>query len=91
MREEPGIEWWSTFPLPNKGDYSQINYLRPLCCHAPMLSERWQRMEADEFGGDWFYDITERFGREWAEELFNKTGVSLESQLESIIDDEMEK
>jgi len=56
-----------------------------------MLSERWQRMEADEFGGDWFYDITERFCREWAEELFNKTGVSLESQLESIIDDEMEK
>ncbi|TAM32730.1 MAG: hypothetical protein EPN68_02525 [Rhodanobacter sp.] len=59
--------------------------------HAPMLSERWRRMETDEFGGAWLYDVTERFGREWAEELFNQTGTSPASQLESIIKDEMDK
>ncbi|CAM5319243.1 hypothetical protein [Rhodanobacter lindaniclasticus] len=57
--------------------------------HAPMLSDRWARVNPEEFGGVWLYDVTERFGREWAEELFHRTGVSPASQLKSIIEDEM--
>jgi hypothetical protein len=68
-----------------------LGFIGEVIRHAPMLSERWRRMEADEFGGVWLYDVTERFGREWAEELFDRTGVSPANRLESIIEDEMGK
>ena len=57
----------------------------------PLLSERWRRVNAEEFGGVWLYDVTERFGREWAKELLNSTGENPVELLESIIIDEMEK
>lgn len=76
-------------PLDSYDGY--LGFIGEVICHAPMLSERWHRMEAAEFGGVWLYDVTERFGREWAEELFNKTGKSPARQLESILEDEMDK
>ena len=68
-----------------------MGFIGEVIRHAPLLSERWRRMDAEEFGGVWLYDVTERFGREWAEELLSRTGVSPAEQLESIIVDEMEK
>lgn len=58
---------------------------------APLLLSRWSEMEAGEFGGVWLYDVTERFGREWAEELLSGTTESPSDRLEYIIADEMEK
>jgi len=68
-----------------------MGFIGEIIRHAPLLSERWRRMDVEEFGGVWLYDVTERFGREWAEELLNGTGISPAEQLESIIEDEMEK
>lgn len=68
-----------------------LGFIGEIIRHAPLLSERWRRMKADEFSGVWLYDVTERFGREWAKELFDRTGVSPADQLEYIIEDEMEK
>lgn len=68
-----------------------MGFIGEVIRYAPLLSERWRRMDAEEFGGVWLYDVTERFGREWAEELLNGIGVSPEEQLEYIIVDEMEK
>jgi hypothetical protein len=28
--------------------------------HAPMLSARWSRLNAEEFSGVWLYDVTEQ-------------------------------
>jgi len=58
--------------------------------HAPILAERWQRVGAD-FEGVWLYDVTERFGREWAETLLNEVDEEPKQRLDYIIDDEMEK
>lgn len=68
-----------------------MGFIGEVIRHAPMLSERWRRMDAEEFSGVWLYDVTERFGREWAEELLNGTGLNPEEQLECIIVDEVEK
>lgn len=68
-----------------------MGLIHEVICHAPMLSERWERMDAGEFGGVWLYDVTERFGREWAEALLDKADVSPSEHLESIIEDEMGK
>ncbi len=68
-----------------------MGFIGKIIYHAPLLSERWRRMDVEEFGGVWLYDVTERFGREWAEGLFNGTDVSPASLLESIIEDEMGK
>lgn len=68
-----------------------MGFIGEVIRHAPLLSERWRRLDAEEFGGVWLYDVTERFGREWAEELLNGMSVSPEDQLEYIIVDEMEK
>lgn len=68
-----------------------VGFIGEVIRHAPLLSERWRRVDAEEFGGVWLYDVTERFGRKWAEELLNQTGVSPADQLEFIIDEEMGK
>lgn len=67
-----------------------MGFISMVICHAPLLSERWRRMDVEEFGGVWLYDVTERFGREWAEELLSGAGVSPAELLEYIIKDEME-
>lgn len=59
--------------------------------HAPMLERRWRQMEAGSFGGVWPYDVTERFGYEWAEALLQGDDEPPEVLLESIIADEMER
>ena len=43
-----------------------MGFIGEVIRHAPLLSERWRRMNAEEFSGVWFYDVTERLGREWA-------------------------
>lgn len=58
---------------------------------APLLSRRWKQMEIGEFDGVWLYDVTERFGREWAEELLAGTNEHPSERLELIIEDEMGK
>lgn len=58
---------------------------------APLLAKRWSQMQTGEFGGVWLYDVTERFGREWAEEILNGTEENPSDRLECIIADEMEK
>ena len=68
-----------------------IGFIGEVTRHAPMLGKRWRLMRCGEFGGVWLYDVTERFGREWAEELINRTGESAAERLDYIIDDEMEK
>lgn len=68
-----------------------MGFIGEVIRHAPMLSERWRHMDAEGFGGVWLYDVSERFGREWAEGLLSGTGVNPEEQLECIIVDEMEK
>lgn len=67
-----------------------MGFIGEVIRHAPLLSERWRRMDAEEFSGVWLYDVTERFGREWAAELLNGTGTTPEEHLESIIEDEMQ-
>lgn len=57
---------------------------------APLLAARSRRM-ADDFDGVWLYDITERFGREWAEALLEGNPSSPEEFLEYVIADEMNK
>ncbi len=59
--------------------------------HAPMLAAYWKRMAPTDFGGVWLYDVTERFGREWAEEVLHPSHDSPSQRLECIIEDELEK
>ncbi|MGB3462621.1 MAG: hypothetical protein WBA33_11715 [Rhodanobacter lindaniclasticus] len=68
-----------------------MGFIGKIICHAPLLSERWRRMDVEELGGVWLYDVTERFGREWAQELLNGADVSPAELLEHIIEDEMQK
>jgi len=68
-----------------------MGFIGEVTRHAPMLAEYWERMGADGYSGVWLYDVTERFGREWAEELFAGSDESPAEGLELIIDDEMEK
>jgi len=68
-----------------------MGFIGQITRHAPMLAERWSRVNTEEFSAVWLYDVTERFGREWAEELFNGTDKNPASLLDSIIGDEMGK
>lgn len=67
-----------------------MGFIGEVICHAPMLASRWRKMDG-AFGGVWLYDITERFGREWAEIIFSGEADDPEVLLDSIIEDEMEK
>lgn len=58
---------------------------------APLLEQRWNQITFDEFDGVWLYDVTERFGREWAESLLTDGSENPEEFLEYIIADEMGK
>lgn len=68
-----------------------MGFIGQVIRHAPMLAERWRRMDEGEFDGVWLYDVTERFGREWAEEMIAGTDETPADRLEYIIDDEMAK
>ena len=59
--------------------------------HAPLLLERWQQTEPEEFGGVWLYDVTERFGQELARVLLNGEDEKPAELLDQIIADESEK
>jgi hypothetical protein len=62
-----------------------LGFMNDVIHHAPLLTERWKRMNADQFSGVWPYDVTEEFGRLLAEEMFNHTGATPSDLLESII------
>ncbi len=68
-----------------------MGFIAEVTRHAPMLIERWKRIEANGFDGVWLYDVSERFGREWADELLNGTDESPAERLECIISDELER
>ncbi|NCT68612.1 MAG: hypothetical protein GXC76_13375 [Rhodanobacteraceae bacterium] len=68
-----------------------MGFIGKVIQHAPMLAEYWRRIEEDGFDGVWLYDVTERFGREWAEEIFAGSSESPAERLECIIEDEKEK
>ncbi|MBA2077134.1 hypothetical protein [Rhodanobacter sp. PCA2] len=68
-----------------------MGFIGEVIRHAPLLSERWRCTDTEQFGGVWLYEVTERFGREWAEVLLNGTDINPSEQLESILDDVMEK
>jgi len=68
-----------------------MGFINEIISCAPLLARRWSQMESSDFGGVWLYDVTERFGREWAEEVLAGTDESPSERLECIIADEMEK
>lgn len=83
LRENKGVD------LSEFGGYMGIIGAVVQC--APLLERRWSRMKADEFDGVWLYDVTERFGHEWAESLLTRGNEDPEDLLECIVADEMEK
>ena len=68
-----------------------MGFISEVISQAPVLLQRWHQVPDGEFSGVWIYDITERFGREWAKALLDgEVGESTEF-LERIIADEAEK
>ena len=67
-----------------------MGFISEVIQHAPVLTARWQELR-DEFSGVWLYDVTERFGREWAEALLNGNTEKPMEFLEYVITDEMSK
>ncbi len=67
-----------------------MGFISDVIQHAPVLTARWQELR-DEFSGVWLYDVTERFGREWAEALLNGNTEKPMEFLEYVITDEMSK
>ena len=67
-----------------------MGFISKVISHAPMLAERWRQVGSD-FEGVWLYDVTERFGREWAETLLDEVDEEPKQRLDYIINDEMEK
>lgn len=65
-----------------------MGFIERVVCHAPLLATTWQRVQ-DEFDGVWLYDVTERFGREWAESLLEAFDETPEDRLDMILEDEM--
>lgn len=68
-----------------------VGFIGQVIRHAPMLAKRWMCMSEGEFTGVWLYEVTERFGREWAEVLISGADESPSERLEYIINDEMKK
>lgn len=68
-----------------------MGFIAEVIRHAPMLAEYSKHAVEDGFGGVWLYDVTQRFGREWAREVSAGSDESPEGRLECIIADEMEK
>lgn len=67
-----------------------MGFISEVIQQAPALAARWKELQ-DEFGGVWLYDVTERFGRKWAESLLDG-GVEKSAEiLEFIISDEILK
>lgn len=68
-----------------------MGFIAEVTRHAHMLANRWDQFAEGEFEGVWLYDVTERFGREWAETLLDGTDEDPAERLEYIVQDEMEK
>jgi hypothetical protein len=67
-----------------------MGFISEVIQHAPLLTDRWQKTQND-FSGVWLYDVTERFGREWAETLLDKKTEDSSEFLEYILADEARK
>lgn len=59
--------------------------------HAPALMNRLTQFSEGEFPGVWLYDVTERFGYEWAKALLEGDEIEPEELLEQIVSDELSK
>ena len=68
-----------------------MGFIENVICHAPMLARRWRAIERKGFDGVWLYDVTARFGQEWAKVLLRRSSESPEEILELIIDGEQGK
>ena len=67
-----------------------MGFISEVILHAPILTARWQELR-DDFSGVWLYDVTERFGREWAEALLDGDTQEPIEFLEYVITDEISK
>ena len=67
-----------------------MGFISEVIQHAPLLTDRWQETQND-FSGVWLYDVTERFGREWAETLLDGKTENSSEFLEYILADEAHK
>ncbi|MBZ0222036.1 MAG: hypothetical protein K8F35_03315 [Dokdonella sp.] len=83
LRDQPSVK------LDAFGGY--MGFIGEVIRHAPLLAAYWKRMGDDGFDGVWLYDVTERFGREWAEGLIAGSTQCPTAHLECIIRDELEK
>lgn len=68
-----------------------LGFISEVVSLVPILIHRWRRFPEGEFSGVWLYDVTERFGREWAQALLEGDVESPQDVLEYIISDELQK
>lgn len=64
----------------------QMGFMTEVVRHAPLLAQNWLQLK-DEFPGVWLYEVTERFGREWAQLLLDGSNESAVERLRTIIED----
>ncbi len=62
-----------------------LGLISEVISYAPMLSDAWEKIRPEDFPSVWLYDVTERFGRGWAENLLSSGNISASSLLQSII------
>lgn len=81
----------SVFPAHcNANPDSDVGFLRlidEVIQNAPLLDDAWHRVGGESFPGVWLYDITERFGQEWAKALLTGSEIRAPALLQLIIDD----
>lgn len=80
---------WQNADLSQFGGY--MGFIGEVIRCAPVLWKRWTQIDAVAFPGVWLYDVTERFGHEWAGVLLTGAKKNPSERLESIISDELKK
>ena len=68
-----------------------MGFISEVIRHAPLLLKKWRAFPEGEFCGVWLYDVTERFGREWAAAVLNDGAENASELLEYVIVDETQK
>lgn len=68
-----------------------MGFISEVIRQAPVVLDRWREFPEGEFCGVWLYDVTERFGREWAAALLNDEAENASEFLEYVIVDETQK
>lgn len=62
-------------------------FIKKVTIHAPLLHRRWGELKNESFDGVWLYEVTERFGREFARALLAGNDKSPTEVLDSILND----